>query len=153
MSNGHEVAIPIAAPAETVWSMLADVTRMGEWSPECVGCRWLPPSTAAVPGARFKGTSRNGWHKWSTTSTVIEAEPGRSFVFDVTYFHRPVARWRYDFASPAPETTAVTESVEDHRGRLLHMVSPFVTGSRDRSQRNEATMQTTLQRLKAAAEQ
>jgi len=152
MSDGHEVAIPIAAPAEAVWTLLADVTRMGEWSPECVGCRWLPPSTAARPGARFKGTSRNGWHKWSTTSTVIEAEPGQSFVFDVTYFRRPVARWRYQFESPAPGTATVAESVEDQRGRILRTVSPFITGSKDRSTRNAATMQTTLRRLKAAAE-
>jgi uncharacterized protein YndB with AHSA1/START domain len=153
VSNGHDAAVPISAPSERVWALLADISRMGEWSPECVRCRWLPPSSAAEPGARFKGTSRNGRHRWSTTSTIVEAVPGRRLTFDVTYFRRPVARWSYEFESPEPNCTKLTESVEDRRGPVLRLVSPFVTGSRDRAERNAATMATTLERLKAAAEQ
>ena len=35
----------MAAPAEQVWSMISDVTRMGEWSPEAVGADWLGDAT------------------------------------------------------------------------------------------------------------
>src|SRR4051812_44838069 len=95
----EQTFVEAVASADVVWRLLADVTRMGEWSPECVACRWLPPATAVRNGARFRGTSRNGWHRWSTTSTVVDAIPGHSFAFDVTYFRRPVARWRYELKS------------------------------------------------------
>jgi hypothetical protein len=149
--SDEQTAVRIAAPAEDVWALVADVTRMGEWSPECVRCRWLGPAAAPLPGARFKGTSRNGWHRWSTTSTVVEAHPGRTFAFDVTYFGRPVARWRYDLSGDSGGTL-LSESVEDRRGRVLRAVSPYITGTRDRAPHNAATMQTTLERIKAAAE-
>jgi hypothetical protein len=149
MSDEHPT-VRIAARADDVWALVADVTRMGEWSPECVRCRWLGPASPR-PGARFKGTSRNGWHRWSTTSTVVDARPGRTFAFDVTYFGRPVARWRYDLSEDS-DGTLLSESVEDRRGRVLRAVSPYITGTRDRAPHNVATMQTTLERIKAAAE-
>ena len=46
----------------------------------------------------------------------------------------------------------MTESWEDKRGAILNFVGPLVTGVKDRASRNEATMRTTLDRLKAAAE-
>src|SRR3954447_993074 len=150
MSDG-QTSVRVAAPPQRVWGLLSDITRMGEWSPECVGCRWLPPGERALPGARFRGTSRNGWHRWSTTSTVVEAVAGRSFVFDVTYFHRPVARWRYMLHEQG-DATVISESVEDRRGTVLRAVSPYITGTRDRAPHNAATMRTTLERIKAAAE-
>jgi hypothetical protein len=151
MSDG-QTSVQVAAAPERVWDLLADITRMGEWSPECVGCRWLPPADRARPGARFRGTSRNGWHRWSTTSTVVDALPGKAFVFDVTYFRRPVARWRYALREEGG-ATVMSESVEDQRGRVLRAVSPYITGTRDRATHNASTMKTTLERIKTAAEQ
>ncbi len=149
----HRAEITIEAPPERVYALLADVTRMGEWSPECVRCQWIGPHRHAEVGARFRGTSRNGWHRWSTVSTVAAATPGRTFAFDVTYFRLPVATWRYDLCSDDRGGTRLAESVEDRRGRLIHAFSPLITGSSDRSRRNAETMRTTLERLKAAAEQ
>ena len=130
------VEVDIDAAPEQVYALLAEVTRMGEWSSECVGCRWLGRTREARPGARFRGTSRNGWHRWSTTSTITVAEPGRAFAFTVSYLRLPVATWRYDFHADKRGGTVLTESVEDHRGALLRTVSPFITGSR-RSERTQ----------------
>jgi uncharacterized protein YndB with AHSA1/START domain len=149
--SDEATSVRVAVPPERVWALLADITRMGDWSPECVACRWLGSADRARPGARFRGTSRNGWHRWSTTSTVVEAEPGRSFVFDVTYFGRPVAQWRYLLHDDGG-ATVLSEAVEDRRGAVLRAVSPYITGTRDRARHNAATMQTTLERLKVAAE-
>ena len=151
-TDRHRVEVDIDAAPEHVYELLAEVTRMGEWSSECVGCRWLGRTRAARPGARFRGTSRNGWHRWSTTSRITVAEPGRAFAFAVTYLRLPVATWRYELHADGRGGTVLAESVEDHRGALLRTVSPFITGSRNRSERNDATMRTTLDRLKAAAE-
>ena len=151
--TGHRVEIEIDAPPERVYGMLADITRMGEWSPECVRCRWIGPDRHARVGARFRGTSRNGWRRWSTMSRVVTAAPGQAFEFEVTYFGLAVATWRYEFRNNERGGTLLAESVEDQRGPFLRRVSPLITGSPDRGTRNAETMETTLSRLKAAAEQ
>jgi hypothetical protein len=106
--------------------------------------------TAAV-GARFRGTSRNGRHRWTTTSTITAMRPDELFAWEVRYFGRPVARWEYRLEA-TPDGVRLVESVEDRRGRLLRAVSPFITGSPDRATRNATTMDSTLHALKAAAE-
>ena len=151
-AGAHGAEIDIDAPPERVYGLLADVTRMGEWSPECVRCRWIGALRRPEVGARFRGTSRNGWRRWSTVSTVLTATPGRTFAFAVTYFRLPVAIWRYEFRSNEHGGTHLAESVEDRRGRVIRALSPLITGSPDRSRRNAETMRATLSRLKSAAE-
>src|SRR4051794_6569626 len=151
-TDHHRVEVNIDASPEHVYGLLADVTRRGEWSSECVGCPWVSGARGARPGARFRGTSRNGWHRWSTTSTVTVADPGHAFAFDVTYLRMAVATWRYELRSNGRGGTVLAESVTDRRGSLLRTVSPYITGSRNRDERNDTTMRTTLDRLKVAAE-
>jgi hypothetical protein len=31
----------VAADPSTIWEMVSDITRMGEWSPECYKAIWL----------------------------------------------------------------------------------------------------------------
>ncbi len=152
MTEDHAVEVKIDAPPERVYALVSDVVRMGEWSTECVKCVWLGSASGPEVGARFRGTSRNGRHRWSTTSVVTAADPGRTFEFAVSYAGMSVATWRYDLAPEGQSGTTLRESVDDRRGRLLRAVSPFITGARDRHNRNAATMRTTLDRLKAAAE-
>jgi hemerythrin-like domain-containing protein len=47
-------------PPEAVWAVLADVTRVGEWSHECRSVRWLDGSHGG-PGARFRGRNRQSF--------------------------------------------------------------------------------------------
>ncbi len=144
--------IDIDAPVDQVYALVSDVTRTGEWSPECVRCRWLDGATNAEEGARYRGTSRNGWRRWSTTSTIRTADVETGLTWDVTYLGRPVARWRYGFETLADDRTRLTESVDDQRERWLRAVSPWITGSRDRAGRNTDTIGTTLERIKAIVE-
>ena len=102
-----EATVHIDADPATVYGLVADVTRMGEWSPETVSAEWLDGATAAAVGAKFKGKNKRKM-SWSTTCTVIAAEPGREFAFDVG---KGETRWRYRF-EPSGGGTDVTESVE-----------------------------------------
>ena len=77
-----EVSREIKAPAEEVWAAIADVTRMGEWSPECHTCAWNDPSAAPGVGSMFTGENRNGDFEWATECEVTEWVPGRAFAFD-----------------------------------------------------------------------
>jgi len=146
-----ESSLLIEAPAETVYDLISNPMRMAEWSPECVRCRWSAGAQGAEVGARFRGTSRNGRRRWTTTSTITEMRPGELFAWEVTYFRQPVARWEYRI-EPADHGVRLVESVVDRRGRVLRAVSPIITGSPDRDRRNRDTMETTLLAVKAAAE-
>jgi len=146
-----DTSIVIQAAAQVVYDLVAEPMRMAEWSPECVRCQWIGSATQPAIGARFRGTSRNGRRRWRTTSTIVDMRPAELFAWDVTYFGQPVARWEYRI-EPHAEGVELFESVEDRRGALLRAVSPYITGSPDRAKRNAATMETTLQAIKAAAE-
>jgi uncharacterized protein YndB with AHSA1/START domain len=141
----------IAASPETLYGLVSDVTRMGEWSPETTGCRWLGKADGPAVGARFRGANKDGWRRWSTTCTVVEAEPGRRFAFDVSLGPAPVSRWTYTF-TPAGDGCIVTESWRDRRHTWMVRLSPFVMGVPDREDHNRQGMIATLERLKKIAE-
>jgi uncharacterized protein YndB with AHSA1/START domain len=146
-----QVERKIAAAPEAVWALVSDVTRMGEWSPETVGCAWVGDQKQPVVGARFKGRNQSGWRKWSTVCKVVEAEPGKSFVFEVKGGPVDVSLWEYRF-EPADGGTRVTESWTDRRPKLMELISRPLMGVSDRASHNRETMQATLERLAAAAE-
>jgi hypothetical protein len=144
-------SILVHARPDDVYPLIADPIRMAQWSPECVRCRWVGGSRRAVVGARFRGTSRNGWRRWTTTSTIADVRDGELFAWEVTYFGLPVARWEYRLENEG-DAVRLIEAVDDRRGRFLRAVSPLITGSSDRDTRNAATMESTLVAIKAAAE-
>jgi uncharacterized protein YndB with AHSA1/START domain len=146
-----DTSILIHAPAQVVYDLVADPMRMAEWSPECVSCRWISGATRPTVGARFRGTSRNGRRRWTTTSTIAVMRTAELFAWEVTYFRQPVARWEYRI-EPHVDGVQLVESVEDRRGPVLRAVSPLITGSPDRAKRNADTMQSTLRAVKVAAE-
>lgn len=141
----------IEAAPEVVYAFVSDLPRMGAWSPENTGGRWLGAATGPVVGARFKGTNRNGARRWSTTCTVVEATPGESFAFDVKAGGLAVARWSYRI-TPSGAGCDVTETWTDNRNRLTDVIGGLASGVKDRRTFAETSMRTTLARLKAAAE-
>jgi hypothetical protein len=77
-----QVTAKVDADAGTVYRLVSDVIRMGEWSPETRSCQWLG-TAGAQAGARFRGTNQHGFRRWSTTCTVTAADDGRRFAFSV----------------------------------------------------------------------
>lgn len=70
--NDVTVERDIAAPAQAVWGLISDITRMGEWSPEARGGEWVKGASAPAVGARFKGKNARGKRSWSTDCRVTE---------------------------------------------------------------------------------
>ncbi len=142
-----QATIHIDAPPERVYELVSDVTRMGQWSPECYRCEWVGGATGPAPGARFKGYNRRGRIRWTTTPRVLTAEPGREFSFVAMVFGGRVAgaRWSYRF-EPADGGTLVTESYDAPAICMMFFLR------RSRGTELEAGMRLTLERVKLAAE-
>jgi hypothetical protein len=71
----NAVAVTVDASIDDVWEVVRDVTRVGEWSHECVGASWLGGASYASPGARFRGRNRAGRLRWGRVCEIVAAEP------------------------------------------------------------------------------
>lgn len=147
-----EESVDVEAPAEVVYGLIADLPRMGEWSPECRGVSWLRGWDRAEVGARFIGRNRRGVRRWSTRGVVVVADPGQQVAWDIYALGLPGGRWGYGIEPLPGGGCRVTESWQDRRGRLLTLVGPMGTGVKDRQAHNREGMRRTLSNLKAAAE-
>ena len=145
------VSKDVAAPPEQVWELVSDLPRMGEWSPENEGGEWIGGATSAAPGAKFRGSNRNGKKTWKSVATVIDADPGRRFSFRVSALGLTVAEWSYTI-EPTDTGCRVTESWTDQRGALMKTMSKMATSVDDRASHNKTGMEQTLERLAAAAQ-
>lgn len=150
MATTVRVTRDIATNSDTLWAMVADVTRMGEWSPENTRCRWLRGASGPAVGARFKGVNKNGKRRWSTVSTVTDSRPGELFAFETVAGPFAISRWEYRFEA-TPAGTTVTETWTDQRGRIARRLGKPVSGVGDRASHNRAGMEATLDRLAEVA--
>lgn len=141
----------IAAPAEQVWDLVADIRNTGRYSPEVMEAEWLGGATGPAMGAKFRGhVKRNeiGPVYW-TTCRVTACEPGREFGFAVLLGGKAINNWHYRFTA-APGGTQVTESF-----RLSNTVPNrlfWVFAGPLRKRRNIRDMGKTLERIKDVAE-
>ena len=146
-----QVSTEIARDSDALYDMVAELTDMGKWSPENTGGKWVGGATGPAVGAKFRGSNRSGWRRWSTTSTVTEAEPGKRFVFKVSFAAVPIAEWAYDFKGSGT-ATVVTETWTDLRPWWMEKGSAPVMGVWDRPEHNRKNMEATLASLKSSAE-
>lgn len=151
MADTIEITRAIAASPEAVFAAISDITRMGEWSLECERCEWHEGFDRPVVGAVFDGHNRNGDKTWTTQATIVEAEPGRSFVFECRMFDFHFSTWGYRI-EPTETGCLVTEWSLDLRPESVLEFSATTSGIDDRAGRNRETMSTTLERLATAVE-
>ncbi len=143
----------VAADPLAVWSMVTDLPRMGEFSPENLGGEWVGGATGPAVGARFRGTNRNGVLQWWTRVRVVECEHGRRFTFDVrTPFGVRVSRWSYEI-TPTRGGCRLTENwYRVGNWFIRRIMGPRITGREDRPGYNVTSIEYTLAAVKAAAE-
>ena len=115
----HSETVTIAADPETVHDLVADVTRMGEWSPVCVGGTWREGDTLW-----FTGANKAGELEWETQCRVDVNERGREFTFTNCGFAGDIelVQWSYTFAESA-DGVEVTE-----RWEVLAAYPEFIEG-------------------------
>ena len=141
----------IAADPLKVYALVSDLPRMGEWSPENTGGKWIGGANSAEVGARFRGNNKRGVLRWSTTCEVTDATPGKRFAFDVTYGPLSISHWEYTF-EPDGDGCRVTEEWTERRPAWMKVMSVPVMAVADRASHNRRGMEATLAALKVAAE-
>ena len=151
VSEHVEVSREIKAPAEEVWAAISDITRMGEWSPECHTCAWNDESVAPGVGSVFTGHNRNGEFEWTTECEVTGWVPGRVFAFDGVFGDLRFAKWAYRI-EPTEAGCLVTETWDEGRPPEVIEFTVSISGVAERGEHNGRTMETTLARLAAALE-
>ncbi|OBK24174.1 cyclase [Mycobacterium asiaticum] len=143
--------VHMAAPADKIWELIADIRNTGRFSPETFEAEWLDGATDPELGARFRGHVRRneiGPVYW-TTCEVTACEPGREFGFAVLLGDRVVNNWHYRM-EPANGGTDVTESFRLAPSPLNNVYLVF--GGFLRRRRNIRDMTKTLQRIKDVVE-
>lgn len=140
----------IAAPPGQIWAMLADVTRMAEWSPELIRCQWLDGATGAAVGVRFRGWNRLPFvGTWTSMNTIVRCVPGTELAWVVGNNPAdPNTCWEY-VLTPSGSGTTVVERYEMRREPWIVRVYYRIVGRGSRLQR---AMDETLRRLKEVAE-
>ncbi len=143
------VSTVIAAPAERLYDLIADVTQMHQFSPENTSATWIDGATGPAVGARFKGTNELGKAKWSTKPTVTVADRGTRFAFKVP--GAAGAEWSYNF-TPVEGGTLITESMAQAKPSpaIIRLIQRR-NGVTDRAANLRAAMETTLTRLASVA--
>jgi uncharacterized protein YndB with AHSA1/START domain len=155
--------VVVATRPELVWDLVADVTRVGNWSPECIRTAWLGEPGQPRPGARFKGRNRfpNGF-EYEVTCVVTEADRPRTFAWVVLDDSgdpaRPSSLWRY-LIDPLPGGGSRVRQRFTHGSGVSYLrtmaenapdlAADFIAARRDGLRAN---MTATLRAMKAVAE-
>lgn len=99
---GTEVELTVRIPPARFWDLISDVTRIGEWSPECVRAAWTERA-GDVPcaGDRFQARNEYGDGFVATVECVVtEAERPHVFAWvvldDASEVGLPGSIWRYE---------------------------------------------------------
>jgi hypothetical protein len=143
--------IEVNASPGRVYELITDLKSLAGLAEETVSCTLLDGATAVAVGVRFRGAQKRGIRRWTTVSTVTDAEPGEQFAFNVKSMGIAVSRWQYEITT-TPSGCAVTESTWDRRPKWFEILSRPATGVTDRTAVNSHNITETLKRLKAKAE-
>ncbi|MEJ7636027.1 SRPBCC family protein [Aeromicrobium sp.] len=142
-------SIEIDAPPTAVWSVVSDLKRMGEWSPQCV--RMQVFGGEVKEGTRTLNVNKQGKLRWPTNAKVVDFVPEQKLAFRIVE-NRTV--WTYEL-EPTPTGTRLTESRRAPKGvsGLSNVLTQRVLGG---TAEFEASLQQgirrTLERIKAEAE-
>jgi uncharacterized protein YndB with AHSA1/START domain len=140
--------VQVDATPEAVWEVLADVSRMSEWSPECRKIIVLGRPKQGL-GTRLLGLNRRGLAVWPTTSTVVRFEPARAVAWRT---RESGATWTYELAPSATGTTLTGRRELPSFSAGTRLMAPLIGGASGHDEELAAGIRTTLERIKATVE-
>ena len=145
-----EETVEISAPVERVWSLVSDLPRMAEWSPQVVRT-FLHGGRPVRLGSTMVNLNRRGLLVWPTSTKVVRFEPGVEVAFRVRENHTV---WSFTLEPTAGGTRLVQRREAPHgTSRISHVLVDRVLGGQRVFQGELCEgMSQTLARIKAEAE-
>ncbi len=146
----------VAASPETLFAIIADVTRIGELSPVCKTAWWdegSEPEQGSAPqlGAWFTGRNEMGGRDpWERHCEIVLVEPGRALGWIPGGRDQGVVEWSYRFR-PVAKGTEVEESWRMVR-ESEHIMAMSDEQLKALLSMTESGIETTLANLKTIAE-
>ena len=145
-------SIDIQASPDLVYDLIADVSSVGQFSPEATGA--LGAGRRLRVGDTFWGTNKRGPWIWATRCRVTSADRGRAFAFDVDFGLLPISSWSYQILATEGGCSVTETWVDRREGRRGKLVSRagslLIPGPRD--EHNRRNIRQTLEALKVVAE-
>jgi uncharacterized protein YndB with AHSA1/START domain len=130
-----EVQQRVNADPERIWELVTDINLPTRFSSELHQVEWLDGATEVAVGNRFRGSNRrDDLGEWQTECVVVDVEPGRRWVWDVTGPAGVLARWGFEvdpgrdavtvrqWARMGPGPSGVTMAIEaqpDKEARIV----------------------------------
>ncbi|SNS64172.1 SRPBCC family protein [Rhodococcoides kyotonense] len=149
MSKTLEASIDVDASPEKVWTIVSDLKRMGEWSPQCKLMKVFGGEVRK--GTTTLNVNRKGALVWPTTAKVVDFEPNKSIAFRVNE-NRTI--WSYTL-TPSERGTTVVEKREAPTGTSAvstFLVKNVLGGIEQFDVELVDGMNKTLQRIKSESE-
>ena len=145
-----ESSVVIDAPVEKVWSVVSDLARMGERSPQCR--KVFVFGGPIKQGTRMLNINKQGWRVWPTNTQVVEFTPNEKIAFRVAENHTV---WSFTLV-PDGEKTTVVERREAAGGKTTAvsslLISALLGGNEDFERGLLVGMKQTLSQIKTDAE-
>jgi len=143
-----QAEVEINAPVSTVWSLVSDLSRMPQWSPQCRVMKLLGPLR---PGTRTLNLNRHNMLFWPTTSVITEVVPERKLAFRIPI---NTTVWTYELEPTATGTRLVeTRHAEKGVTAASTAITKAALGGVDTFETALLEgMNQSLARIKAAAE-
>lgn len=143
-----QAEVEINAPVSKVWSLVSDLSRMPQWSPQCRAMKLLGPLR---PGTRTLNLNRHNLLFWPTTSVITEVVPERKLAFRIPI---NTTVWTYELEPTATGTRLVeTRHAEKGVSAASTAITKAALGGVDTFETALLEgMNQSLARIKAAAE-
>lgn len=143
-----QTQIDIEAPVAKVWSLISDLSRMPQWSPQCRAMKMFGPLRE---GTKTVNLNRRGFMFWPTMCTITEVDPEKKLAFRVD---ANATVWSYEL-HPTETGTRVVESRRAPNGvtKISNMLVNAAMGGVPSFERELVDgMNESLTRIKNAAE-
>ena len=143
--------LEMRATSAQVWSVVSDLRRMPEFSPELrkVILLGAPRPGAGGLGQRLIGINRRGPVAWPTTSTVVRWEPERAVAWKTK---ESGATWVYEIEPAEAGCRVTARRVLTAFTTGSKLMTPILGGAIGHDRELAAGLTTTLERIREAVE-
>ena len=144
-------SVRIAASPERVWTLVSDVRRMPEWSPQVDSTRLRSGFDNVGLGTQFTNRNSDGDLVWTTHAEVVRFDPGREIAFRI---EENWVIWSFTIApgSAGVELVQRREAPDGISDLSVELANGFMGGVEAFTSSMRDGMRLTLERIKAEAE-